>query len=177
MNKIYVGFLFLFSLTGCSLAIDGKDYEHIEPSFHLTDFFSGNVQAWGIVQNRSGEVVQRFTVDIHGRVEEGVLIMDETFSYGLGTGPQQRTWQIVPHSDGQFIGQADDILGEARGRAHGNAFNFTYDMDLLVDDSVYQVSFDDWFFAFDREALMNRSYIRKFGIVMAEVTIFMHKTE
>ncbi|MEC8747574.1 MAG: DUF3833 family protein, partial [Pseudomonadota bacterium] len=40
---------------------------------------------------------------------------------------------------------------------------------------TYSVTFDDWFWAFDDSTMMNRSYIRKFGIVMAEVTIFMQK--
>ena len=48
-------------------------------------------------------------------------------------------------------------------------------MDLPVDDTTYAVTFDDWFWAFDDSAMMNRSYIRKFGVVMAEVTIFMQK--
>ena len=48
-------------------------------------------------------------------------------------------------------------------------------MDLPVDDTTYSVTFDDWFWAFDDSTMMNRSYIRKFSIVMAEVTIFMQK--
>jgi hypothetical protein len=50
-------------------------------------------------------------------------------------------------------------------------------MDLNVDGSTYRVAFDDWFFAIDDNTLMNRSYIKKFGIVMAEVTIFMQRQE
>jgi hypothetical protein len=48
-------------------------------------------------------------------------------------------------------------------------------MDLEVDGTSYRVNFDDWFWAFDENTMMNRSYIKKFGIVMAEVTIFMQK--
>jgi len=48
-------------------------------------------------------------------------------------------------------------------------------MDLPVGDKVYRVAFDDWMWAFNENTLMNRSYIRKFGLVMAEVTIFMQR--
>jgi hypothetical protein len=73
------------------------------------------------------------------------------------------------------LGRAGDIAGPAEGVAYGNAFNFNYEMDLPVDDTEYRVVFDDWFWAFDDTTMMNRSYIKKFGIVMAEVTIFMQK--
>ena len=48
-------------------------------------------------------------------------------------------------------------------------------MDLLGGRYYLFSNFDDWFWAFDDSTMMNRSYIRKFGIVMAEVTIFMQK--
>ncbi|MDP6879838.1 MAG: DUF3833 family protein, partial [Alteromonas macleodii] len=101
--------------------------------------------------------------------------LDESFNYGVGDGPTSRTWTIVKQSDNSYVGRASDIDGPAKGTSFGNAFNFHYEMDLPVDDTTYSVTFDDWFWAFDDSTMMNRSYIRKFGIVMAEVTIFMQK--
>ncbi|MCB4435178.1 DUF3833 domain-containing protein [Alteromonas sp. McT4-15] len=167
--------LFLGALTGCSVSVDGNDYKAVSPVFEIEQFFDGDVKAWGIVQNRSGEVVQRFTVDINGRIDGDTLTLDETFTYGVGEGPTSRTWTIVKQADNSYIGRASDIEGPAKGTAFGNAFNFHYEMDLPVDDTTYSVTFDDWFWAFDDSTMMNRSYIRKFGIVMAEVTIFMQK--
>ena len=68
-----------------------------------------------------------------------------------------------------------DPLPPGEGTSYGNAFNFTYSMDLPVDDTTYEVAFDDWFFGMSEDTMMNRSYIKKFGITMAEVTIFMQK--
>ena len=167
--------LFLGALTGCSVSVDGNDYKAVSPVFDIEQFFDGDVKAWGIVQNRSGEVIQRFTVDINGRIDDDTLTLDETFTYGVGEGPTSRTWTIVKQADNSYIGHASDIEGPAKGTAFGNAFNFHYEMDLPVDDTTYSVTFDDWFWAFDDSTMMNRSYIRKFGIVMAEVTIFMQK--
>lgn len=162
-------------LTGCSVSIDGADYEQTRPHFDIMQFFDGDVKAWGIVQNRSGEVVQRFVVDIEGTVAGKQLTLDESFDYGVGEGPASRVWQITQQADGSFTGTAGDINGTAIGTSHGNAFNFHYSMDLPVDDTTYSVTFDDWFWSFDENTMMNRSYIRKFGLVMAEVTIFMQK--
>ena len=165
----------LIGLSGCSVSVEGNDYKAVQPAFDLEQFFDGDVNAWGIVQNRSGEVVQRFIVDIAGKVEGDTLTLDEKFEYGVGEGPTERVWTIVKQSDNTFIGSATDIEGPAKGTSYGNAFNFHYEMDLPVDDTTYAVTFDDWFWAFDENTMMNRSYIRKFGIVMAEVTIFMQK--
>lgn len=164
-------------LSACSVSLSGDDYVEQAPVFNLEAFFDGHVKAWGIVQNRSGEVVQRFEVDIQGRRIDGQLILDETFSYGLGEGPEKRVWTITDKGNGEYQGTASDITGQATGKSFGNAFNFAYEMDLPVDDTTYRVQFDDWFFALNDNAMMNRSYIKKFGLVMAEVTIFMQRQE
>ena len=165
----------VFALGACSISIDGNTYQDIEPEFVLEEFFDGDVKAWGIVQNRSGEVVQRFIVDINAYQQDGNLILDETFEYGVGDGPKTRVWTLSKNADGTYTGNAGDIAGPATGTSYGNAFNFAYEMDLDVDGSTYRVNFDDWFWAFNDDTMMNRSYIKKFGIVMAEVTIFMQK--
>tara|TARA_A200000159_G_scaffold133149_1_gene131142 strand:- start:879 stop:1457 length:579 start_codon:yes stop_codon:yes gene_type:complete len=172
---IGIAALTVAGLSGCSVSVDGEDYRSVSPVFDIEQFFDGNVKAWGIVQNRSGEVVQRFVVDIDGSVDGDTLTLDESFNYGVGDGPTSRTWTIVKQSDNSYVGRASDIDGPAKGTSFGNAFNFHYEMDLPVDDTTYSVTFDDWFWAFDDSTMMNRSYIRKFGVVMAEVTIFMQK--
>jgi hypothetical protein len=48
-------------------------------------------------------------------------------------------------------------------------------MDIPVDDTLYEVSFEDWFWAIDDRRLFNRSYLQKFGFDVAEVTIFMER--
>lgn len=168
---------FLMLLSGCSISIDGESYREVEPEFVLDEFFDGTVTAWGIVQDRSGNVVQRFIVNIDAYKEGDKLILDETFEYGVGDGPEKRIWTLTKNADGTYTGNAGDIAGPATGVSHGNAFNFVYEMDLEVGDSTYRVNFDDWFWAFDENTMMNRSYIKKFGIVMAEVTIFMQKQD
>lgn len=173
--RILLAVTFATGLAGCAGAPEGDTYRQQTPAFDLYQFFSGYVKAWGIVQDRSGEVVQRFIVDINARQEGDTLILEEAFTYQLGDGVKKRTWRITPQGNGRYAGEAGDILGTAKGTSYGNAFNFTYSMDLPVDDTTYEVAFDDWFFGMSEDTMMNRSYIKKFGITMAEVTIFMQK--
>ena len=167
--------LSLLFFTGCASLPSGETYLDETPAFNLEQFFAGKVKAYGIVQGRDGEVFQRFTVDINGTVDGDTITLDETFTYGIGDGPKKRIWTIVKQADGTYTGTAGDVATVARGEIFGNAFYFGYEMDLPVDDTSYRVKFDDWMWAFDESALMNRSYIRKFGITFAEVTIFMLK--
>ena len=176
LQALFLSSFLVSVLSGCTLTIDGNDYKQQAPKFDIVSFFTGEVTAWGIVQNRSAEVVQRFIVDIDGTMENGVLVLDETFDYVVGEGVKKRIWRLTPQPDGTFIGNAGDINGNATGVPFGSAFNFVYEMDLTVDGSTYTVEFDDWFFAMDDKTMMNRSYIKKFGVVVAEVTIFMQKT-
>lgn len=173
------GFVYVFALvvgiSGCATSLDGERYRSVEPGFDLFQFFDGTVKAWGLVQNRKGEVIQKFEVDIQGKISGNRITLDERFRYSIGTGPAERVWQIERLDNGQYQGAADDIIGEASGSSYGNAFRWSYRMDIPVDDALYEVGFEDWFWVIDERRLFNRSYIQKFGFDMAEVTIFMER--
>ena len=162
-------------LAGCASGIDGSRYADGEPALDLFEFFTGRVVAWGVVQGRDGNVVQRFRVDIDGSVDGDTLTLDERFDYRQGEGVTHRVWTIERQADGGYTGRAGDILATAEGAAYGNAFQWRYQMDLPVGDGSYRVNFDDWFWSVTEDTLVNRSYIRKFGITFAEVTIFMQR--
>lgn len=161
--------------TGCATSINGQSYENQTPAIELAEFFDGNVKAWGIVQNRSGNIIQRFTVDIMGTLSGDQLILDETFNYQVGDGPLQRRWVLEQTENGTWRGKANDIDSQARGQNHGNAFNLAYRMQVPVGSRKVWVNLDDWFWMMDNNTLINRSYVRKLGLTFAEITIFMQR--
>lgn len=167
--------LIALTVSGCATRLDGNTYQSIEPKFDLFAFFNGSVTAWGLVQGRDGELIQRFRVDIEGRVEGDRLTLDETFIYGFGEGVSQRVWTIDRLAPGQYRGQAGDILETAVGTSYGNAFRWTYRMSIPVGERSFDVRFEDWFWAVDERRIMNRSYLQKFGLDVAEVTLFMER--
>lgn len=175
MTRFLAVLTLVLTASGCATSLEGPRYARQEPAFDLFAFFEGTVDAWGIVQNRTGEVVQRFSVVIDGSVEGDRLTLDEAFTYQLGEGVTERVWTIDREADGSYTGAAGDILDSAAGASYGNAFRWAYAMDLPVDDKTYRVRFEDWIFALDERRIMNRSYIQKFGLDVAEVTIFMQR--
>ncbi|MEM9442684.1 MAG: DUF3833 domain-containing protein [Pseudomonadota bacterium] len=175
MKRLILAFAVLLSVSACSKpSIDGSLYLEKSPNFRLERFFDGEVKAWGIVQDRSGNLLQQFEADILGTFEDGILTLDETFAYSLGDGVKERVWTIKKEGDNRYSGSAGDIP-TAAGTAYGNAMFWGYEMDLPVDGGTYRVTFEDWIWAVDDQRIFNRSYIKKFGIVFAEVTIFMER--
>ena len=170
--------VFVLLLGGCSTrSIKGDSYRLQTPAFDIEGFFAGSVKAWGIVQDRNGDVIQRFTVEIEGSVNGDSVVLDEVFDYDFGEGPATRRWELQRVGQDKWVGSANDIASAATGTQHGNAFNWNYEMDLprKGSDKTVRVVFDDWLWAMDGNTVVNRSYIRKFGITFAEVTIFMQK--
>lgn len=163
----------LLCLTGCA-RINGEDYLHNSPPLDLKAYFTGPVKAWGLVQDRSGKVIQQFDIAMQGTWQgnEGTLVEDFNFYDGK---KQQRIWYITAKGDGSFAGRAADILNSAQGISFGNALQWTYVMDVPVKDDSYRMHFDDWMWAMQDGVLINRSYMKKFGITFAEITIFMQK--
>jgi len=149
-------------------------YKESEPVMKLEDYFNGPIKGWGIVQDRSGKVVTRFDVDMHGEWQGNTGTLKEHFRYYDGK-TQDRTWTITKISEGVYEGTASDILDKASGKTSGSAMQWAYRMDLPVDGTTYRITFDDWMFNMNDGILINRSYLKKFGFTVAELSLFMQK--
>jgi hypothetical protein len=176
-RSIFAIFLSLLAaaslLYGCA-SNDVAHYAAERPTLELDRFFEGKVTAHGIFQNRNGQVVRRFTVDMVGQWEGKQGVLDERFTYSDGK-TERRVWRLTKMDDGQYTGTADDVIGVAKGRAAGNALQWAYTLKLPVDDSVYEVQFDDWMYLINDQVMLNRATMSKLGIRLGEVTLSFHK--
>lgn len=141
----------------------------------IKSYFDGDIKAWGIVQDWRGRVVSRFEVDMVGSWQGDSGTLHEKFVYDDGK-IQERVWSITKLSDERYEGRASDIIDKAEGFLSGNAASWRYVMDLPVDDKIYRIKFDDWMWLMNDDILINRSYLKKFGITVSELSIFMQKT-
>lgn len=163
-------------LSACFSGPTLKHYETSKPELNLESYFNGPIKAWGLVQDRKGHVTRRFDVDMVGTWENGVGTLNEVFEYYDGE-TQKRVWTIKKIANNKYQGTAGDIIGTAKGNVNGNAMRWAYEMDLDVGDNTYRITFDDWMFLMNDGVLINRSYLKKFGITVAELTLFMQKQE
>jgi hypothetical protein len=159
----------IFGLSACS-GIEVNQYAQQQPVLDLQRYFNGTLDAYGMFQKRSGEVVKRFHVVIDARWQGDVGTLDERFTYSDGT-TQQRVWTIRKTGAHSYQGTAADVVGEAIGESSGNALRWRYVLALPVDDKVYNVDFDDWMFLMDERVMLNRSSMSKWGFDLGEVTL------
>ena len=163
----------VLGLGGCATQ-QIESYAVDKPVLDLQQYFNGTLDAYGVFTDRSGSVVKRFTVVMvcTWTGDEGVL--DEVFSYSDGS-TQRRVWRLRKLADGRYTGRADDVVGEAQGQTRGNAFYWTYTLQLPVDAKVYEVQFDDWMYLMTDKVMLNKATMRKFGVRLGEVTLSFSK--
>lgn len=163
-------------LSGCAGGHSLDQYKNTNPPLDLQAYFTGPIKAWGLVQDYSGKVTRRFDVEMVGTWEGDTGTLYETFKYYDGE-TQERIWTIKKIAQNNYEGSAGDIIGTATGETNGNAMRWAYQMDLKVGDKTYRITFDDWMFLMNDGVLINRSYLKKFGLTVGELTLFMQKQD
>ena len=173
MKKI-LSIVFLLIFTGCANKMKPTDFKDQKPRLIIEEYLSGNVKAWGVLQNRSGKVTRQFSADLNGTWDGKQLILDEKFIWNDGE-IQTRQWKIDKIDEHNYEGTAGDVVGTAKGYSYGPAFKFEYVLLVPVKGRELKITFDDWIFMQDEKVAINRAKMTKFGIKVAELTVFFQK--
>ena len=182
MHKISLMKLVIYVAVALGLAACSSptvvQYATEKPALNLSEYFDGTIDAYGIFTDRNGSVKKRFTVLIKANWQtvdgKKTGILDESFEYSDGS-KQKRIWKLTEIAPGQYIGTADDVVGEALGVSAGNALNWAYTLALPVDGSIYHVQFNDWMYLITPKVMLNKAKMSKFGIDLGEVTLSFYK--
>ena len=170
--KTFFIFIFLISLSACS-KIEMEQFKNNTPKLDLFSFFEGNTVAYGIFEDRFGNLKRQFRVNISGTIVDETLTLDEDFLYDDGE-KDKRIWKIKKITEKDKItyeGQAEDIEGTATGSISGNTLNWSYDIYLNIKGSNIKVHFNDWIYKQSENLAINRAYVSKFGINIGSVTL------
>ena len=174
--RIVFSILILILLTGCSSKdMKPTDFKNQKPRLIIEEYLSGNVKAYGILQNRSGKVTRQFIADLDGKWDGKKLILDEKFNWNDGE-VQNRQWQITKIDEHHYEGTAEDVVGTAKGFSYGPAFKFEYVLLVPVKGKKIKITFDDWIFMQDERVAINRASMTKFGFKVAELTVMFVKS-
>ena len=160
-------------LSACS-SVESEEYMTKEPKLDIQKYFSGQIKAHGIVQDWRGKMLEQFDVEMVGKWKGDVGTLDESFTYYDGK-KMHRQWTITKTAENTFVGTADDVVGKAEGKVMGNSINWSYSMYLPPETKKYLVKFDDWMWLMHDGVLINRTYLKKFGLPVGELTIIMQK--
>jgi len=173
LNKIVVIFISSLMLLSCS-SPQLKNYNNTTPNLDLTEFFNGELVAYGMVLNRGGELTRRFNVVLNASWQGNEGVIDEQFIFDDGE-KTTRVWQLTKTSNNSYQGTAGDVIGVAYGETSGSVLHWQYDMTINVDDTDYEVSLDDWMYLIDDNRLFNKTDIMKFGLKVGELVLYIEK--
>lgn len=171
--KILPLILTIVCVASCgSLRLDTQKLSSAE--LNLEEFFEGETKAYGQFQDRLGNIARRFEVDIEGSWDGRKLVLIEDFTYSDGA-TEQRVWTLTKTGDDSWRGTAPGVIGTAIGTESGDTFNWQYKIDLKGPKGTSRVEFDDWMWLLSETRLLNRAYVKKFGVTIGEVIIIFEK--
>ena len=171
--KLITAGLFAATLAGCG-APEPARYAKEMPRLDIQTYFNGTLDAHGMFQDRSGEVIKRFVVVMRCTWNGDTGVLDEDFVYSDGT-KQKRVWTLKKTGEGRFSATAADVIGTAEGTVSGNALRWKYVLALPVDGKIVNVDMDDWMFLIDDKVMLNRTAMSKFGFNAGSVTLSFTK--
>ena len=172
-SALFLSLLFsLLILSACTTSI--SEYRGGTPTLKLEEFFNGELVAYGMVQDRQGKVLRRFTVDMQASWQKSKGVLKEDFIYDDGE-HQHRTWYLEKTADGRYRGTASDVTRDAEGATEGFALNWHYTLAIPVDGDTWDINFNDWMYLINENRLLNRAEMSKWGFKVGEVTLIIEK--
>lgn len=158
----------LAMLAGCS-SLRVEQFAGGAPVFDPLAYFTGKTHSWGVFENRSGQPTRRFQTACVGRMEGGVLVLDQDFTYDDGH-HQLRHWRIRRVDAHRFEATANDVVGTGTGEAYGNAFRWEYTVALKPGNPLFNVRLKQWMYLQPPgQTLFNRGTVRALGVEVAQI--------
>ena len=156
-------------LAGCDRPLTVPEAGHGGPALDPVRFFSGHVRSWGVMEDRDGQPTAIVTTDCEGTADgpDGLRMTQHLVVDGK---PTTRDWAMHRTGPGRFAATANDMVGTATGEASGRAFHWHWTLALSPGNPLANVDMEQWWYLQDDGAMLNRTMIRKLGVVVAEVT-------
>ncbi len=160
------GWVFLASCTTMKVS----EFERGQPEFQPTVFFAGRTSSFGVLETRGGAPEKVVRTQTRGQWEGKTLRLEQDLVMDR-TKPQHRSWRIRKVDAHHYEATANDVVGVAHGEAYGNVFHWSFTLALSPGNPLANVTMSQWMYLQqDGKTMVNHSTIRKFGIVVAQVT-------
>jgi hypothetical protein len=164
------GLLLALLLAACSRPMPVGQFAGPGPQIDPIAFFTGHTHSWGVLENRRGAPSEIVRTETTGEAEgpDGLHMMQRLW---VGDDPPQtRDWHMRRTAPGHYAATANDMVGTATGIAAGRAFHWRWVLATEPGNPIRNVTMDQWMYQFDDGSVMNRTTIRKLGLVLAEVS-------
>jgi len=175
----WIAVLGLMMVAACTGKPSFNDATLSKQKLDLEEFFDGDLVAYGQFQDVLGTVRRSFVVNLKGDWNGERLRLEEDFIYEDGA-TETRIWTLRKTGPDSWEGTAPGVIGVATGIEQDNRFNWQYEIDLPVPSAdgkvdTVRVTFDDWMWLLSDDRLLNRAYVKRYGIDIGDVIISFEK--
>lgn len=128
------------------------------------------------MENAGGTPTRTVKTETSGSWVGETLHLEQEIVLGEGGRKQHRSWRIRKTGAHEYEATANDMVGVARGEAYGNAFHWSFTLALSPGNPLANIRMVQWMYLQpDGRTMINRTTIRKFGVVLAQVTEEFHR--
>lgn len=166
----------LLGLTALAREVPLENLSLPRPVFNPMHFFSGRTESTGVMENRRGEPTLRVRTQTSGRVVGRELHMEQDIF--VGDKPRQhRSWRMRRLDAHHFAATASDMAGHAKGEVRGNMLRWQFMLATKPGHPLFNVQFvQHMYLQPGGQTLVNRTVIKKFGLVIGGVTEQFRRT-
>ncbi len=119
----------------------------------IRKFFSGDIEAFAIVQDGDANITGTLTNKINGKWEENKGVIQYNLTDDKGN-KDNRTWLITLEADNTFVVVGHDFIKPAEGKQVGNAAQMIYSLNLRGKDKKEEVLFEDRMYLVDEKSMI-----------------------
>ena len=168
-TNFFIAFSALVLFTSCA-SMKPAAFNDGEPKLEPVSFFGNKTNSTGVVENRGGKPSTRITTETKGEFKDGILYIEQDL-FPEGSKKNHRSWQLKRVDEHHVEATANDIDGTARGLLYGNAFSWTFRLKIPNRKIIRHARMQQNMYLMpDGKTLIIRSVIRKFGIVVMQIT-------
>jgi hypothetical protein len=175
MLRSFLAILAISLLSACA-GVTVDDYQAESPALVAEAFFSGALLATGVVKDRRGKVIRRFSAAIEASWTDGIGTLDEDFTFDNGD-KDRRVWRLEPQGQGIYRATAGDVVGNGEARVAGNAMFLEYVLRVPYGDGTIDLAIDDRMYLVTPDRLINESVMRKFGLRVGEILLVIERLD
>jgi hypothetical protein len=153
---------------------DRTDLSAFSGQLRLEEYFLDETTGWGLFRDRFGRLKQEFKVHAHGSWQNDQFHLHEYFIYRDGS-EGERIWRITPQGQKNYIGTAEDIIGQAQGEVQGTSCRWQYKLLVPINERRLTLNFDDYLQLMPDGCLLGHAKVSKFGFYMGDVVLSFQK--
>lgn len=151
---------------------------YINPKYSLDfrTFLNGNIEAWGVACDYSKNLREHFYINKIASWDGNNGTMAEKMFYASGK-EESRVWNYEFQDSNNFKATGTNVVKFAKGIQQNNMVNLKYNFSVPYGLITMHLSMDDNWYMIDTDTVINRIFMKKFGIKVGEVIIVLTKKE